>query len=435
MRMINKFGGEILNNFSLVKLALKWINQQIAKNQKPLVVVSALARVTDKLLQLTQTFNEKLLEELDKQHQNWAQRFKLDSPKLKKETEELKVQLRKDLFGLKKAKDKLIFQDKILAYGEKWSALLFTEFLIKDGILAKKLTGEELGVITDENFGDANIDKKKSLKNIRAKLKNISQVPVITGFIGRTQEGRTTTLGRGGSDTTACLVGAALNPSKVILWKNVPGVLSAEPKIVKSPKLIKFLSYEEAEEAGKVIHYKAIDLAREGKVEIEVVFIQDPSKKTIINKNQSQKKRVKIINAKKKLNLFIIKGEKITKPGALYEIAKIISQAKINMVLIRNTKESLYIVVEKNSHNLTNCQKKIENLGYQVLAKEVAMVNAVGSMNWKVVERFNRLLYEDCPEMDLGAFPYKNCHRLEAIVERPKVNKLIKAFHKEFIEI
>lgn len=97
------------------------------------------------------------------------------------------------------------------------ASLFFTQLLVKNGILAKEVWSDELGIITDGNFGEAKIKYKESLRNIRKKLKNISFLPVITGFIGKTPQEQTTTLGRGGSDTTAYLIGSCFQPSKVIL--------------------------------------------------------------------------------------------------------------------------------------------------------------------------------------------------------------------------
>ncbi len=469
MTIINKFGGEIIGNPHLVQLAVKRLKEQlnpvrnfksnvsysdlaskisngVKRNQKPIVVVSALAGVTDKLLKLSlsasatpkalqagQNYDKKVIGELEKQHRDWRERLKVNSQKLESEFQNLKQELEEDLKRVKEGKNGLVIQDRILAYGEKLSALLFTELLIKNGIQAEKLTGEELGIITDENFGDANIVYGESVRNIKSKLKNFSQLPVITGFIGRTRQGETTTLGRGGSDTTACLLGAGLNASKVILWKNVPGVLSADPKIVKNPKAVKFLSYEEAEESGKVIHNKSLSLVKGKGIRVEVTYIAAPHQKTIIENNVPKKDGAKIISSRNDLYLLVIAGDKITQAGALFEIAKIISKEGINMVLIRNTKESLYIVVEKNSYNLLNCEQKISDLGYHLSIKEVSMVNAVGRMDWKIAERFNQLLYKFCPEAELGAFPYRNCLRLDAIIEILKVKKLIKIFHKELV--
>ncbi len=431
MRIINKFGGEIIGNPRLAKLAVKRIEEQLRLNRKPVAVVSALAGVTDKLVKLSQNYNRKIFNELINQHKEWAAKLEVKGKKLDLEIDALKKELEMALKIL--GDNKLSYQDRILSYGEKFSSLFFTEILFKNGIPAKRFTGEELGIITDENFGDANVRYEESVRNIKSKLKNIFQVPVITGFIGKTSKGKTTTLGRGGSDTTACLVGAALNSSKVILWKNVPGVLSADPKIVKNAKTIKSLTYGEAEESGKVIHNKAIRLVNGKDVIIEVAYIADPAKKTIVVHNASRKKGVKIISSKANLFLLTIKGGEMDRPGTLYKLTKVINEEGINIVLIRDTKESVYVGIEKNNHDLTGCLKKIRELGYRVLVKEVAMVNAIGNLDWKIAERFNQLLYKFCPEVELGAFPYRKCLMLEAIIRKSKVKKLIRTFHKELI--
>ena len=433
MTIINKFGGEIIGDPHLVQLAVKWIKTQLKRNQKPVVVVSALNGVTDQLMRLSQSGEEKILNNLDKKHKDWMKKMGIKEIQLERKIENLWQELKKDLKKIKKAKEKLALRDKILSYGEKISSILFKELLKKEGVLAKEFSGDELGIITDQNFGNANLILPESLKNIKSKLKNISEIPVIGGFVGKTKDGQITILGRGGSDTTACLIGLAFNPSRVILWKNVPGVLSADPKIVENPKAVKFLSYGEAEEAGKVICAKAIDLVREKRIKVEVTYIVAPEQKTIIENNVPKRDGAKIISSRAHLYLLIVRGEKMARPGAIFEITKVISQEGINIVLIRDTKSKVYLVVEKNRYDFEDLKRKISDLDYRLSIKEVSMVNAVGKMDWKIAERFNQLLYEFCSEAELGAFPYRNCLRLDTIVGKSKVKKLIKIFHKEFI--
>ncbi len=438
MIIINKFGGEIVGTPRLVKLALKRIKEQLNKKEKPIVVVSALAGVTDKLKKLAQLDFKKdkekiefFLKKLKKIHLDWMEKLEIENSHLKEKLENLNERLKNDL--KKKKTNKLAFEDRILSFGEKWSALLFAQFLNKNGILAKSFFSDELGIITDENFGNANILPKESSKNVKLKLKNFSEIPVITGFIGKTKKGQTTTFGRGGSDTTACFLGYVFKNAKVILWKNVAGVLSADPKIVKNPKEIKFLTYKEAKEAGKIIQGKAINWIEKLKKEIEIAFIVNPKKKTIIKSNLSLEFGIKILNFKENLKLFIISGEKITKPGALHEISETISKKGINMVLIRNTKETLYIVIEKDNYDLENCQKKISSLGYKITTKDIGMISAIGKMDWKIVEKFNRYLYQISPKAEMGAFPYQNCVRLEAILAPNEKNKVLSFLHQKLI--
>jgi len=131
--------------------------------------------------------------------------------------------------------------------------------------------------------------------------------------------------------------------------------------------------------------------------------------------------------------LIFANGEKITKPGALYEISETISKKGINMVLIRNTKETLYIVIEKDNYDLENCQKKISSLGYKIITKNIGMISAIGKMDWKIVEKFNRYLYQISPKAEMGAFPYQNCVRLEAILAPNEKNKVLSFLHQKLI--
>jgi len=434
MRIVNKFGGEILADPKLAELGVRWIKGQVKQNKKPIVVVSALGGVTDALIKLFETEKKGLLEEIEGKHKEWMENFGIEDKALKKKIEILKKNLENDLKKARGHKFHPFLRDRILSYGEKWSSLLFTQLLIKNGISALGFTGEELGIITDNNFGQADIRYEQSRKNVRRKIEKLGKIPVVTGFIGKAKTGQTATLGRGGSDTTATFLASALGAEKVILWKNVPGVLSADPRLVKNPKLIKSLSYEEAEEAGKVIHYKALEFVKQSKIKIEVAFIKDPSKRTTIGEFKSKKWQIKIISLKENLALFVIRGEKIVKPGALFEIAQSIATRGINMVLIRNTKESLYIVVEKNIKEIEDCYKEIKDLGYEIWKKKVGMISAVGRINREMVEKFNHLLFKHFPKAELGAFPYKNCLRLEAVVENSKVKRLVNLFHKKFIE-
>jgi len=445
--IINKFGGAIMADSKLAKLAVKQIKNQIKAGQRPIVVVSALKGITDLLVSLTDDYSQKVFNQICKKHNCWVKSLKLKTDDLKLKTQFLN--LKKDLEKMQHKQGSKAIKDKILSYGERMSSLLFAELLRKNNIKAKRITDEELGIITDDNFGNANIDYKRSVKNIRKECQmltsfspetglkarsQIFKVPVITGFIAKTVDSQTTTLGRGGSDTTACLIGAALNVLKVVLWKNVPGVLSADPRIVKNPKTVDYLTYEEAEESGKVVHSKSMALVQKENITVEVAYIKDPSQKTVINAKEKSKKGVKIISSKENLKLLQITGEQIKHYGALVQISRIITDQKINMVLIRNTRDNLYIVVDKNAHDLAQCKHQIKELNYQLKTQDVSMVYLIGKLDWCLVEKFNHWLHKICPKAILGAFPYKNCVRLESIIlASSKANKLIRKFHQEFI--
>jgi len=100
--------------------------------------------------------------------------------------------------------------------------------LTQDGIAAKAYPAWELGMITNDNFGDAE-PLNTGVRVAKRKITNLKAVPVITGFIGKTRVGQITTLGRGGSDYTAAIIGAAINAERIQIWKEVDGIMTTDP--------------------------------------------------------------------------------------------------------------------------------------------------------------------------------------------------------------
>lgn len=162
--------------------------------------------------------------------------------------------------------------DQIMYCGEMISAVVMAATLQSNGIDAVMLTGGQAGIITDSNFGNARI-----LKIDPARLLNLAKngkVPVVCGFQGMTVEGEFTTLGRGGSDTTAAALGAALGADMVEIYTDVEGIMTADPRIVKNAKILDAVSYGEvcqlAHQGAKVIHPRAVEIAMQKNIPMVV---------------------------------------------------------------------------------------------------------------------------------------------------------------------
>ncbi|MFA6257750.1 MAG: aspartate kinase [Candidatus Paceibacterota bacterium] len=282
--IVNKFGGGILTR-NLIPLMAEHLREQIKDGYSPVVVISALPGVTNELLTIKdisflRKFKEKNFQVM------------IDLGFNKEWQKKAKIELNKLFDNMKKDidSDKTIpsNEDKIVAYGEKLSATIFTFYLQMLGLPAKRFLAEEIPIITDDNFKNANIIYKISQqniqKNIQEKINDLKIIPVIPGFTGKTTEDKITTLGRGGTDTTACFVGSAMRAKKVILWKDVGGVFSADPKIVPEAKYIPTISYQEAEKAGKIIHEKAIQYVKLFNTPLEITSLINPKLKTKVRK-------------------------------------------------------------------------------------------------------------------------------------------------------
>ena len=143
--------------------------------------------------------------------------------------------------------------DYILSFGERLSMNIMSGTLRTIGIESRAFTGAEAGILTDSTYGKARPLLHELRNRVHVNLNPIVEsgcTPVVSGFIGVNEQGHITTLGRGGSDYTASLLGVALdNVEEVQIWTDVDGIMTTDPKIVKEAKLIKKLSY--IEEIGR----------------------------------------------------------------------------------------------------------------------------------------------------------------------------------------
>jgi aspartate kinase len=172
-------------------------------------------------------------------------------------------------------------QDEIVAYGEHLSSQLITAVLCERGVAALQVDARRC-IKTDDNYGRATPQPETDAA-VRAEAKRLidaKKVPVLGGFIGSTARGATTTLGRGGSDFTAAIVGAALDAREIQIWTDVTGVLTADPRVVPEAQTIPVLSYQEAAElayfGAKVLHPKTIQPAIDNSIPVRVCNSRAP---------------------------------------------------------------------------------------------------------------------------------------------------------------
>lgn len=174
--------------------------------------------------------------------------------------------------------------DLLLSCGEIISAALLAGLLAREGIPAAALTGMQAGIITDDRFGDARIVEVEPAAVVA--LLQEGKVPVIAGFQGRTPEGEVTTLGRGGSDTSAAALAAALGAVAVEIYTDVDGVMTADPRVVPEARSLRTLTYREVVEmahlGAKVVHPRAVEIAMEERIPLYIRSTRSESPGTLI---------------------------------------------------------------------------------------------------------------------------------------------------------
>lgn len=278
--------------------------------------------------------------------------------------------------------------DLLLSCGEIISSAIMVQALSRIGLRSIALTGGQAGIITNRVFGDATVLRVEP-ERIRKYLEQ-GYVVVVAGFQGVTEDGEITTLGRGGSDTTAVVLGVALQADYVDIFTDVEGVMTADPRIVPEAQILKGLTYTEAAEivqqGAKVIHHKAMDVAREYRVPIRVRSLSDEGKGTLICDIQtlmreglrvlSHERPVYSIAYRKGLTQFRVDFE--GKAERKLRVFQVLAEHGISIDLINLFPESTAFVVDGRVGEKTKAILAREGFLFQT-ASPCAKVSLVGS--------------------------------------------------------
>ncbi|HEY8424665.1 MAG TPA: aspartate kinase [Limnochordales bacterium] len=163
-------------------------------------------------------------------------------------------------------------QDQLLSCGEIVACAVVAQTLLREGLPAVSLTGAQAGIVTDGRYGEARILRVKT--DVLRRLLSAGKVPVVAGFQGVSEDGEVTTLGRGGSDTTAAALGVALGAELIEIYTDVDGMKAADPKLVPEAPTLSGVTYREAAElahlGARVIHPRAVEIAMEGHVPLRI---------------------------------------------------------------------------------------------------------------------------------------------------------------------
>lgn len=233
--------------------------------------------------------------------------------------------------------------DAIASLGERMSAPLFAAVLRARGVPSEYVDAAEI-IRTDANFQNAqpNFELSASLINSRLRpLLSAESVPVVTGFIGATEDGITTTLGRGGSDYTAALLGAALRAREVHIYTDVDGVMSADPRIVPEARTLPRLSYREVAElayfGAKVLHPKTIRPVIERGIPLRVrnTFNPNGADTLIVPRSEATPGTAKAVTLIRNLSLITVEGRgMLGVPGVAARTFAAVAQTDTSVVLI-----------------------------------------------------------------------------------------------------
>jgi aspartokinase/homoserine dehydrogenase 1 len=344
-----KFGGSSVASPERILHVLDIIKQKYKKNKLVCVIFSAFQGITDQLIKMgnmaasgDQNYRS-LLDEMSKRHISTAKAV-ISKQNIRPVIEELTFRLKnleEILYGVYLVKELTPkTRDYVMSFGERLSAFIISESLNDRKVKNDFLDTRDL-IITDDVFGNAHVDFKRTNYKIRKRIGEKKKLYIITGFIGSTAGRETTTLGRGGSDFSASVFGAALGVKEIEIWTDVDGVLTADPRKVPQAFAIEQMTYEEAMElshfGAKVIHPPTMQPALDKGIPLRIKNTFNPDfPGTVISKKSAKNgSPIRGLSSIDKVSLLQIQGSgMVGATGIAERIFRALADANVNIILI-----------------------------------------------------------------------------------------------------
>jgi aspartate kinase len=363
--VVMKFGGTSVGDGKAIARVVEILRGRLP--QHPVVIVSAMARVTDQLLQMARAAGAgdrrtalTLARELRERHYNTAGEllgtalFTQFHSDLGTEFEELEELIR-GIAAVGELTPRT--SDHVAAYGEVLSSKLLTAALSAHNVDSALVDSRDC-IVTDETFTRAAPlfdDTNRKLKELVAPLIASGRVPVMGGFIGATRGGVTTTIGRGGSDFSAAIIGAGLAAEKIEIWTDVDGMMTTDPSVCSNARRIKVISFDEAAElayfGAKVLHPATVLPAIQKNIPVYILNSRNPSCEgtRITARAPHCKNFFKAIAAKKRITIVDVAAPRmLLAHGFLKAIFDAFDRHRIPVDVVSTSEVSVSLTVDSN---------------------------------------------------------------------------------------
>ena len=381
--IVMKFGGTSVGAPEHFAVAVRLVRE--AAPRDPVVVVSAFSGVTNLIVEFCRVPERRaeLAQRLIDRHREWSQATGVRSD----EADDLLARWREETATLRARLEPLAPEprDRLLSFGERLSAALFAAALRDAGVGAVAVLAGDAGLVTDERFGAAH-PLPEAARQLAESLSRRPPIPIVTGFLGRTADGRITTLGRGGSDYSAALIGAALGSAEIQIWTDTSGLLSADPRIVPEARPVPQLSFTEASElayfGAKVLHPKTLLPAMDRAIAVRVLNTTRPddpgSLVTPAAGPADSAWRVKSIACKKGITAVTVASTRMLLAyGFLARVFEVFGRHHVVVDLVTTSEVSISVTVD-DTGRLHEAVAELEAIGTVEVRRGLAVVAVVG---------------------------------------------------------
>ncbi len=396
-----KFGGTSVEGATAIQNAARIVAERRAL--RPVVIVSAMAGFTDALLASVQQASagdgagdasgaasalEKHFERhlrvinelLDKQPERMLELVDHSRIEIIELLNAMAAGVSQDVRTSKR------FSDAVVSYGERLSAAMLAAVLTENEVSSTDVDAR-LCIITDDDFGCAAPLFEETFRRTQAQLQPLvesSCIPVLGGFIGSTLTGETTTLGRGGSDYTAAIIGAALAAEEIQIWTDVPGVLTADPRVVPQAQTVPKLSFEEAAElayfGAKVLHPKTLQPAIERNIPVRICNsrAQEGGSTVVVAETEKSPQTVKAIAHKTGVTTVQVTSARMLGAyGFLRALFEVFDKHRTAVDVVTTSEVSVSLSLDDTSA-LPSIVAELEKLGSVTVEEQRAILCIVG---------------------------------------------------------
>ena len=433
--IVMKFGGTSVEDAAAIDRSCSIVGERISR--KPFVVVSALGGATNGLLEAGNlAANGEIRAAMA-----IADRLEQRHSELLPSTAEHFVRLRELLKALGAIGEfSLRTQDLIAAYGEVVSSLIFTDRVQRLGFDAVHVDARQC-MITDDRFGKASPLRDLTtarLEEIARPSLNSGRVVVMGGYIGATKLGMTTTLGRGGSDYSAAIAGAALNAEEIQIWTDVDGLMTADPRIVAEAWKVKEISFDEASElayfGARVLHPLTLLPAVEQNIPVYILNSRKPkgTGTRITRQARPCRNLIKSIACKRGITIVTVSSSRMLMAyGFLKGLFEVFDRHHTSVDMVATSEVSVSLTLDNVSW-LDAIVEDLKSLGDVEVATNMALICLVGN-NLKYTPGVARRAFGSIADINILMVSHGASNiNFSFIVDQNDADSAIQKLHADF---
>ena len=455
--IVMKFGGSSVAGPDRILHVADIIQSQLSR--QPLIVLSAMGDTTDHLLDAGEAAYRNgivSIARVEKLHLDTIKKIKLPAQALK-EIKALLDELKNLLSGIALIRElSPRTKDYLVSFGERLSVRIAAACFKSLGINAKAMDAWDAGFISDSNFTGAEL-LKESWEAIPGKLLPLVKtgtVPVVTGFLARDANGNITTLGRGGSDLTATMIAASCRADEAQVWKDVDGILTADPRIVKNAKPVEIATYDEAAElayfGAQVLHPRAMQPCMKSGTPVLVKNSYNPQAagSRIVSSHAAEKtgnrasvtalpknSTIRAITGKRNVTLVdIVSSRMLGQYGFLSEVFSIFARHNISVDMVATSEVSVSLTLDA-AHNLALVKKDLDRIANVEIKTGKAIITIIGN-----VKRSSEILARSFRICELIGVTVQMVSQgaskvnISFIVDDNEAEEVIRSLHLDFFE-